>query len=167
MEKCFIFHNISTALIKMIILISGLLFSTHAFSQTTGFEKLWAQQSQRPENTINIRLDGATEYEIVEVFGKVLNNTQDILEAKRHGSRIVPDNPRACFAVWQVRGRELDPVRIQANITRMIKDIQNTDGNVVIKGVVHRYSRAEVDLLEGIEPGNMSSGEIKFTVWRR
>jgi hypothetical protein len=167
MEKSFspVFHKITAMLIKMIILVSGLLFSTHAFSQTISYEVFLVQQSQRLENTINVRLNGATEYETVEVFGKVLNNTQGIVEARRHGSRIVPDNPRACFAVWQVRIQELDPVRIQANILRMIQDIRNAGGNVVIKGVGHRYSKAEVDLLNGIRPGNMVSGEIQFIVF--
>ncbi|MFO7681956.1 MAG: hypothetical protein R6X34_18080, partial [Chloroflexota bacterium] len=52
-----------------------------------------AQNSQRLGNVINVRLNGATEYELVEAFGKVLNNSQGVLEAKRHGSRISPPPP--------------------------------------------------------------------------
>jgi len=150
MEKTFIsvFQKIPAMLIAMTIIISWFLFSTQAFSQTPIPGFVLAQNSQRLGNVINVRLNGATEYELVEAFGKVLNNSQGVLEAKRHGSRIVPDNPRACFATWQARIHEPDPSRLQANIIKAIRD-----------------TRGEADLLKGIRPGKITPGEIQFLVY--
>ena len=138
-----IFQKILMLLITMAIIISGLLFSNQAFSQTIGPGLIWAQNSQRSEKVITIRLIGATDYELVDVFGKVLNKSQGVLEARRHGSRIVPENPGSCFAIWRVRIHEPDPSRLQANI---IHAIRNTGG----------------DLLKGIRSGSTSASEIQF-----
>ena len=51
------------------------------------------QETARMENLINVRLDGATEYELSEVFGKVINTAAGVTEAKRYSSSLVPDNP--------------------------------------------------------------------------
>jgi hypothetical protein len=163
MDKSFIsvFHKIPVVLLGIAVILSGILFSTQAFSQTTIHGVILAQKSQKLDNVINVRLNGATEYELVEVFGRVLNNVQGVLEAKRHGSRIVPDNPHACFAVWQVRIQDSDPARVQANIIKMIQEIRNAGG----KDVMNRYSGTEVDLLKAIRPGPMTAGEIQFMVF--
>jgi hypothetical protein len=138
-----VFEKIPMLLIATAIMVSGLLLSTPALSHTIDSGLIMAQKSQRFEKVIHIRLNGAADYELVEVFGKVLNNSQGVLEAQRHGSRIVPDNPRACFAVWKVRTYEQDSSRLQANI---IHAIRNSGG----------------DLLKGIRPGSTSASEIQF-----
>ena len=45
-------------------------------------------------------LDKANEYEIVEVFGKVVNTVRGVKHAKRFNQRIVSDNPQACVTEW-------------------------------------------------------------------
>lgn len=142
-----VFQKILMLLIATAIMFSGLWLSTPALSQTIDSGLIMAQNSQRSEKVIHIRLNGAADYELVEVFGKVLNNSQGVLEARRHGSRIVPDNPRACFAVWKVRTHEPDPSRLQANIIKAMRD-----------------TRAEAALLKRIRSGNVTAGEIQFVV---
>jgi hypothetical protein len=136
------------ARITAIIILAGLLFSTQAWSNTDGLVSFLAGNSQQSENVINVRLIGANDYELVDVFGKVLNKSQGVLEAKRHGSRIVPDNPRACFAVWAVRIHEPDLSRLQSNIIKAIRDI-----------------RDEANLLKKIHPGNITAAEVQFVVY--
>ena len=138
-----VFQKILMLLSAMAIIVSGLLFSNQAFSQTIGPEIIIAQNSQRVEKVIHIRLNGADDYELVEIFGKVLNKSQGVLEAKLHGSRIVPDNPRSCFAVWRVRINEPDPSRLQSNIINAIRNTQ-------------------ADRLKRIRPGRASESEIQF-----
>jgi hypothetical protein len=118
------------------------------------------------ENFINVRLDGATEYELTEVFGKVINTVTGVVEAKRYSSRIAPDNPQACFMVWRLQIEGTDPFRIQANTMKMIHDILDSGGEIQLKGVPYRYSAAEVDLLKGMRPGDVSSRDIQFVVDR-
>jgi hypothetical protein len=125
-----------------------------------------ARNTAKFENLINVRLDGATEYELAEVFGKVVNTTNGVIEAKRYGSRIVPDNPQACFVNWRVNIEDTDPFRLQANIVKMINDILDAGGEITLRGVPYRYTAAEVDLLKGIRTGDTTSREIQFVVDR-
>lgn len=151
--------------ITTILIFSGVLFSNPAFSKTSASDFFLVQNSQRQANLINVRLNGATDYELVDVFGKVLNNTPGVIEAKRHGSRIVPDNPGACFAVWRIRIHEPDPSRIQSEILKMIRDIRNSGGQVVVKGSIHRYTSAEVVQLSGIRAIGAAGSEIQFSAY--
>lgn len=118
------------------------------------------------ENLISIRLAGATEYELTEVFGKVLNTVTGVVEAKRYSSRIVPDNPQGSFMTWRVRIQDSDPFRIQANTIKMINDILDAGGEITLKGVPYRYTAAEVDMLKGIRPGDTTSREVQFVIDR-
>lgn len=150
MAKTFIldFQKFPALLILSAVMVSGLLFSARSYSQTTCPGAIVAKKSQLSEKVINVHLNGATEYELVEVFGKVLNSSQGVFEAKRYGSRIVPDNPRACFATWRVRIHEPDLSRLQTNIIKAIRD-----------------TRVEVEMLKRIRPGNITEGEIQFVVY--
>jgi len=118
------------------------------------------------ENLINVRLDGATEYELTEVFGKVINTVTGVVEAKRYSSSLIPDNPQACFMIWRVRIEDTDPFRLQANVMKMIDDILDAGGEITLKGVPYRYTAAEIDLLKGLRPGDSTTREIQFVVDR-
>jgi len=48
----------------------------------------------------------------------------------------------------------------------MIHDILDSGGEIQLKGVPYRYSAAEVDLLKGMRPGDVSSRDIQFVVDR-
>lgn len=118
------------------------------------------------ENLLDVRLDQCTEYEITEVFGKVINTATGVLEAKRYGSRIVPDNPQASYMLWRVKIENTDPFRLQTNVMKMINDILDNGGQITLKGVPYRYTAGEVDLLMGIRPGDATSRSIQFIVDR-
>ncbi|MBC8466437.1 MAG: hypothetical protein H8D55_01245 [Deltaproteobacteria bacterium] len=118
------------------------------------------------ENLINVRLDGATEYEIAEVFGKVINTVTGVTEAKRYSSSLIPDNPQACFVIWRVRIEDTEPFRLQANVMKMIDDILDAGGEITLKGVPYRYTAAEIDLLKGLRPGDSTTREIQFVLDR-
>jgi hypothetical protein len=118
------------------------------------------------ENLINVRLDGATEYELTEVFGKVINTVTGVVEAKRYSSSLIPDNPQACFMIWRVRIEDTDPFRLQANVMKMIDDILDAGGAITLKGVPYRYTAVEIDLLKGLRPGDSTTREIQFVVDR-
>ena len=118
------------------------------------------------ENTINIRLDGATEYEVVEIFGKVLNTVRGVTQARLLSSTLVPNNPQACRSEWVVQIADTEPFRLQANIMKMVNDVIDADGTLTIDGVPYRYTRNEVALLNGLRTGSVSSREVQFVVDR-
>ena len=130
--------------------------SDQAFSQAGASVFLLVQNSQKAGNILNVRLSGATEYELVELFGKIISNSQGVLAAKRHGSRIIPDNPSACFAVWQVRVQDSDPSRLQANIVKNIRKIRSSGGKTAVRGNGQGNTNGDADLLEGIRPRGIS-----------
>lgn len=125
-----------------------------------------ARNIKKHESLITVRLDRATDYEVVEAFGKVVNTVSGVIAAKRYNSRIVPDNPQASYVNWRVTIDGTDPFRLQSNIQKMLHDISDSGGTIQIKGVPYRYTAAEIDLLKGIRPGDATSREIQFVMDR-
>lgn len=117
---------------------------------------------------VTVRLEQASEYEVVEAFGKVVNTVRGVKEAKLYNQRIVPDNPQACVTEWSVEidTRETDPFRLQANIMKMVNDILDAGGNGRIKGVPYRYTPGEIRMMMGLMPGEATTRSIQFVVNR-
>ncbi len=65
---------------------------------------------------------------------------------------------------WRVNIENTDPFRLQANIMKMIQDVLNSGGELVMNGVPYRYTAAEVDLLRGVRAANATSMEVQFIV---
>ncbi len=124
------------------------------------------QAENDPEHTVTVRLDGANQYEIATVFGKILNTVRGVAEARRYSSNIVPENPQASSVVWRVKLEGTDPFRLESNIMKMIGDVLASGGEIHMKGVAYRYTAAEVDLVKGIRPAGATSRELQFVVDR-
>jgi len=118
------------------------------------------------EKYIEIRLDGATEYELVEIFGKVLYTVNGVVQGKQISQRIIPDTPQACTSHWEVEIHNTDPFRLQANTMRMINDILDAGGEIILNGVPYRYTSSEVKLLMGVRPGDATSRSVQFVIDR-
>jgi len=140
--------------------------STVSAGGTTNDEGVLARNIDKLEKYIEIRLDGATEYELVETFGKVLYTVNGVVQGKQISQRIVPDTPQACTSHWEVEIHNTDTFRLQANTMRMINDILDAGGKVVINGVPYRYTSSEVKLLMGIRPGDVTSRSVQFVIDR-
>jgi len=117
-------------------------------------------------NSVTIRLEGATRYEVTEAFGKVVNSATGVVEAKRYRSRIIPDTPQASFVTWQVLVEGSEPFRLQTNIIKMVDDLLKADGEMILRGIPYRYNPAEVTLLKGLRPGDATASEIQFIIDR-
>lgn len=132
----------------------------------TGGGVLYRNSAQNSQ-FVTVRLDGATEYELVEVFGKVVKTARGVLMARNYGQRIVPDNPQASFVTWRATvDGDTDGFVLQANIIKMLNDVSDSGGTVMMKGVPYRYTAAEVDLLKGIRPADATSLSIQFLLDR-
>lgn len=125
-----------------------------------------ARSAQKYQDTLNVRLDGATDWQIAEVFGKILNTVTGVQDATRYGSNIVPDNPQASYAAWRARIDGTEPFRLQANVMTMIRQVIDAGGQLTLKGVPYRYSPHEIELLKGIRPGKANSRQLQFVVDR-
>ena len=115
---------------------------------------------------VNVRLEGATEYELVEVFGKVLHTVRGVTEASIYRTTVEPGNPQASLALWRVRIEDTTTFRLQSNVMAMLKSICEAGGELVLRGVAYRHAPAEVDLLKGVFPYDVTPRELAFIVDR-
>jgi hypothetical protein len=147
---------------------TGNVVQSYSGSQNSSGKGVLAKNIENQEKYVNIRLDKANEYEIVEVFGKVVNTVRGVKHAKRFNQRIVPDNPQACVTEWEVEidTSATDPFRLQANIMKMVNDILDAGGTIRINGVPYRYTPSEMKLMMGIMPGTATSRSIQFVIDR-
>ena len=114
---------------------------------------------------INVRLEEATRYELVDVFGRVLNIVRGSVDTQPYGMVLNPENPQASYATWRIRIENTEPFRLQANIMTMLERIYDAGGQGRINGVQFRFTPDEVDLLRAIRPDN-SSRSLVFIVDR-
>ena len=128
-----------------------------------GVGKDWAKQLR---NLINMRLEGVTRPELVGVFGRVLNTVRGATEATLYRTVLRPGNPQASLALWRVRIEDTDTFRLQENVMTMLMTICKAGGQIVLNGVKYRYEPAEIDLLKGIRPRDVTTREIVFIVDR-
>ncbi len=140
--------------------------TTSSTPAPSGNGGILARNIRKNEKFINVLLDGATEYEITEAFGKIVNTARGVVSAKRYGSTLVSGNPQASRSNWRVQIENTDPFRLQANIMKMIDDVYNNDGELVMNGVPYRYTTDEVEMLRAIRPAQTTSMEIQFMVDR-
>jgi hypothetical protein len=135
--------------------------------QSSG-EGVLAKNIAKQAKYVNLRLDQANEYELVEAFGKVVNTVRGVTDTRRYNQRIVPDNPQACVTEWEVAidTSQTDPFRLQANIMKMVNDILDAGGTIRINGVPYRYTPSEMKLMMGLRPGEATSRSIQFVVDR-
>ena len=140
--------------------------STAGTGTTSGEGGVIVRHTEALGNLIDVRLEEATRYELVEVFGKVLDTARGAVEATTYRTVLQPGNPQASFVVWRVRIENTDPFRFQANVMTMLRNIAAAGGEIVLEGVAYRYTLAELALLEGIRPGESTSRSIVFVVDR-
>ncbi len=119
-------------------------------------------------NIIELKLTGANEEELAEVFGKVLNTVRGVVNAKIAAQEIVANNPQRCFTLWRV---EVDPddtdtFRLKTNINKMINDILDAGGYIRIKGVPYRYSASEVKMMQGFRSARVTPASIQYVIDR-
>lgn len=118
----------------------------------------------KAQHFITVRLDGITDYETIEAMGKLLSSFQGVINARRMGSNFNPEGPQSSYEVWRIShdGGVTSPYRIQANIIKGLKDVLNSNGSIIYKGIPYRYSANEISLLKGVRPGRTKSKEIQF-----
>ena len=122
--------------------------------------------SDKLADLINVRLDEATRWELVDVFGRVLTIVRGSVDAKPYGMNIDPENPGKSYILWRVRIESTNAFKLQANIMTLLERIYDAGGRGNFNGVQFRFTPDEVDLLKAIRPDSMKSRSIIFLVDR-
>ena len=108
---------------------------------------------------IDVRLEGATSYEIVEVFGRAVGTARGVADATLYKMEIQDANPRESNVTWRVRVENWKPYRFQVNVMTLLRAISEEEDRIVRGGAC---TRSERDLLGAIRPGDSSSGTVVF-----
>ena len=148
--------------------VGRLLTASRAWPQAIGGSGggVVERTTEKLASLINVRLEEATRYELVDVFGRVLNIVRGSVDTQPYGMVLNPENPQASYATWRIRIENTEPFRLQANIMTMLERIYDAGGQGKINGVQFRFTPDEVDLLKAIRPDNSTSRSIVFIVDR-
>lgn len=119
-------------------------------------------------NTLELKLIGANEEELAEVFGKVLNSVRGVVDTRIAAQEIIPNEPQRCFTLWRVEidSNDTDTFRLKTNINKMINDILDAGGYIKINGVPYRYSPSEVKMMQGFRSSRVTANSIQFVIDR-
>ena len=115
---------------------------------------------------INVRLEEATRWELMDVFGRVLNIIRGSVDTEPYSMSLRPDSPQESYALWRVQIENTDAFRLQANIMTMLKRIYDAGGQGNFNGMQFRFTSDEVDLLKAIRPVTLRPQSIVFVVDR-
>ena len=115
---------------------------------------------------IMVRLEGITDYELLEIFDKVLKTTTGVTSAEEYGSNLNPSSAQKSFATWIVNIDGTTHTHLRANVIKRIHDILEQGGRTVIDNVPYRYTPDEVNLLRGIRQGTANRQVIQFVIDR-
>lgn len=121
---------------------------------------------QKYKQQIMVRLEGITDYELLEVFDKVLKTTTGVTSAEEYGSNIDPRSPQRSFVTWIVKINGTTHTHLRANVMKRVHDILEQGGKTVIDNVPYRYTPDEVNLLRGVRQGTASRQVIQFVIDR-
>jgi len=112
------------------------------------------------DNTIAIRLEGDILPEISELFGKILNVSRGVVEAKSYRFRI------HSISVWRVTIDQTELFRLQSNILFLMRQIIQSNGHFQKNDVEFHYNDSVISALKRIQCKDSSSREILFVLDR-
>ncbi len=125
-----------------------------------------AESIHRYDNLISVRLDGANDATVTEVFGKIVSSAEGVVAAKRYGTTIVPDNPQASSVNWRVTVNGIDSFNLQTTIMDMSREVLRAGGMLTMEGVPYRYTQDEISMLLGLRPADATSRQLWFLIDR-
>jgi hypothetical protein len=124
------------------------------------------REIHKHHDLIRVRLLGATEYELVEIFNDLLRCAPGVKEARRYRFSLDPQRPEVCMVEWQVRIEDTDPFQLESYLYEMVREaVQEGRGEA---GPVFMFQSAGVDLkrLRDMRPWCASNSEIEFALYR-
>jgi len=124
------------------------------------------REINKHHDLIRVRLLGATEYELVEIFNDLLRCAPGVKETRRYRFSLDPQRPEICMVEWQVRIEDTDPFQLESYLYEMVREaVQEGRGEA---GRVFTFQSAGVDLerLRDMRPWRASNSEIEFALYR-
>lgn len=115
------------------------------------------------ENIITLTLTGATSYESVEIFHKLLNSVSSVDELERRVLYITPGRPQSSRATWKITTTDKDPFAIESELYELIKELDPLAINDSLSGLPFTPTPEEILEVKSIKPYSATAGTVTFT----
>lgn len=126
-----------------------------------------ATKTPPPDSFVEVRLEEVDESTVARAFGKVLRSGEGVVNVKRSKANIIPGNPQASFAAWNVHTNYADPLRLEDSIMDGVNMVLRAGGYVVINGITFDFTPPEIEMLKGVRLIDSSrSNQLRFKVDR-
>lgn len=151
---------ISTITLLVIVIIKTPVFAAANLANGNDTAKgLIKNEIEVRQSLISVTLIGATEYEITELFYKILEKTPGVVEVKRYLFILDPSRPRVCRVDWQVRVDKMTPFQLESAVYRTVRDVADGDNKQHPSFYV---TPEQQKLMANIRPLHATSREIRF-----
>ncbi len=111
-----------------------------------------------------INLRGATEYETVEIFNRLLESMSLVSDIERLRMVIVPSRPGQCLATWKVMTVEQDTFTIESQLYGGIKKLDQEGNNDVLEGLHFSASEDDIEMVKKIKPTLATASALNFSL---
>lgn len=113
---------------------------------------------------VAVNLRGATEYETVEIFNKLLNSSPLLQNITRIRLIISPSRPGQCVASWIVMTLEEDTFYIESQLYGFLKNLNAEEGNDILSGLFFQASADDIEIAKKIIPISATLHDLNFGV---
>ncbi len=122
------------------------------------------QAAPRP---VMINLRGATRYETVEIFNRLLHEVASISAIERIRMIITPTRPGRCVATWKVMTLEEDTFPLERQLYANIKKLDPAGNNDFLDGLLFDTSSDALEHAKTIKPVSATLENLDFVVEHR
>ena len=115
------------------------------------------------ENIITLTLSGATSYESVEIFHKLLSSIYSIDKLERKIIYLVPDRPQSSRSTWKITTTDQDPFAIESELYGLIKNLDPAITNDSLTGLPFTPTAGDIQEVKSIKPYSATVNTLTFT----
>lgn len=115
------------------------------------------------ENIITLTLSGATNYESVEIFHKLLNSLSSIDKLERKIIYLAPGRPQSSRSTWKITTTDQDPFAIESELYGLIKNLDPAIANDSLTGLSFTPTAGDIQEVKSIKPYSATVNTLTFT----
>jgi hypothetical protein len=115
------------------------------------------------DNIITLTLSGATNYESVEIFHKLLKSVSSIDKLERKVFYITPSRPQSSRSTWKITTTDKDPFTIETELYGLIKNLNPMVANDSLIGLPFTPTDDDIHAVKNIKPYSATASTLTFT----
>lgn len=128
--------------------------------------KLQRELARRPK-TIYLKLFNVTEFELTELFNRIIETIDGVKAAQRYRMHLEPDRPQACVVEWEIEVADIDAFELESRIFNKLKEFDRKGALVVVDwNFPFEVTNDMLAQLRQISPWQASAAELLFIQYR-